>query len=150
MLAVEHIEWVRREHPEAAAKAVTLERLVRDGPDSGPWDGSASGAWRRRRWIRSCASGLAIRSVNRRIARWRRRLATQATTTISKMWAGFATRTSEARAQPSLSVDSSTCRQIHVGSSPQASATCSGVCSSAMAAKVPRFVGPGRELPSPA
>jgi protein-tyrosine-phosphatase len=37
-LAVEHVEWVRREHPAAAAKAVTLKRLVRDGLDSGPWD----------------------------------------------------------------------------------------------------------------
>lgn len=38
-LAVEHVEWVRREHPAAADKTVTLERLVRDGLDGGPWDG---------------------------------------------------------------------------------------------------------------
>lgn len=29
-LAVEHVEWVRREHPEAAWKTATLKRLVRD------------------------------------------------------------------------------------------------------------------------
>ena len=38
-LAVEHVEWVRREHPAAAHKTVTLKRLVRHGLDSGPWDG---------------------------------------------------------------------------------------------------------------
>ena len=30
-LAVEHVEWVRREHPSAAGKTATLKRLVRDG-----------------------------------------------------------------------------------------------------------------------
>ena len=29
-LAPEHVHWVRREHPEAAAKAATLKRLCRD------------------------------------------------------------------------------------------------------------------------
>lgn len=33
-LAPEHVEWVRREHPEAAARAATLRRLVRDLPAS--------------------------------------------------------------------------------------------------------------------
>jgi protein-tyrosine-phosphatase len=31
-LAVEHVEWVRREHPAAAGKTATLARLVRDLP----------------------------------------------------------------------------------------------------------------------
>lgn len=31
-LAVEHVEWVRREHPVHAGKAITLRRLVRDRP----------------------------------------------------------------------------------------------------------------------
>ncbi len=30
-LAPEHVRWVRRNHPEAAARTVTLKRLVRDG-----------------------------------------------------------------------------------------------------------------------
>jgi protein-tyrosine-phosphatase len=30
-LAVEHVEWVRREFPQHAHKAATLKRLVRDG-----------------------------------------------------------------------------------------------------------------------
>ena len=30
-MAVEHVAWVRRMHPEAAAKTVTLRRLCRDG-----------------------------------------------------------------------------------------------------------------------
>jgi protein-tyrosine-phosphatase len=30
-LAVEHVRWVRREHPEHAHKTATLKRLVRDG-----------------------------------------------------------------------------------------------------------------------
>jgi protein-tyrosine-phosphatase len=38
-LAVEHVEWVRREHPGAAHKTATLKRLVRDGVGSGPWHG---------------------------------------------------------------------------------------------------------------
>jgi protein-tyrosine-phosphatase len=29
-LAPEHVEWVRREHPAAAARTATLKRLVRD------------------------------------------------------------------------------------------------------------------------
>lgn len=33
-LAPEHVEWVRREHPEAAARTATLLRLVRDLPDT--------------------------------------------------------------------------------------------------------------------
>lgn len=37
-LAVEHVEWVRREHPAAAHKTVTLKRLVRDGLDGAAWD----------------------------------------------------------------------------------------------------------------
>jgi protein-tyrosine-phosphatase len=31
-LAPEHVEWVRREHPPAAARTATLKRLVRDLP----------------------------------------------------------------------------------------------------------------------
>jgi protein-tyrosine-phosphatase len=31
-LAPEHVEWVRRQHPAAAAKTVTLRRLVRELP----------------------------------------------------------------------------------------------------------------------
>jgi protein-tyrosine-phosphatase len=31
-LAPEHVEWVRREHPRAAARTATLKRLVRDLP----------------------------------------------------------------------------------------------------------------------
>jgi protein-tyrosine-phosphatase len=31
-LAPEHVEWVRREHPAAAARTATLKRLVRDLP----------------------------------------------------------------------------------------------------------------------
>ena len=30
-LAVEHVQWVRREHPAVAWKTATLKRLVRDG-----------------------------------------------------------------------------------------------------------------------
>ena len=30
-MAVEHVEWVRREHPDWAHKAATIKRLVRDG-----------------------------------------------------------------------------------------------------------------------
>lgn len=30
-LAVEHVEWVRREHPAMAGKTATLKRLVHDG-----------------------------------------------------------------------------------------------------------------------
>jgi len=32
-LAPEHVEWVRRTHPAAASRTVTLKRLVRDLPD---------------------------------------------------------------------------------------------------------------------
>lgn len=32
-LAPEHVEWVRRSHPEAAGRTGTLQRLVRDLPD---------------------------------------------------------------------------------------------------------------------
>ena len=34
-LAPEHVAWVRRSHPEAAARTVTLRRLVRDLPAGG-------------------------------------------------------------------------------------------------------------------
>lgn len=33
-LAPEHVHWVRRAHPEAAARTATLRRLVRDLPDA--------------------------------------------------------------------------------------------------------------------
>jgi len=33
-LAPEHVEWVRRTHPPAAARTATLHRLVRDLPDA--------------------------------------------------------------------------------------------------------------------
>ncbi len=33
-LAPEHVEWVRRSHPPAAARTVTLRRLVRDLPSA--------------------------------------------------------------------------------------------------------------------
>ena len=58
-------------HDDGGCRPQQVDRVVAraaDLSDSGPWDCSASGAWRRRRWIRSWASGLAIRSVNRRIA----------------------------------------------------------------------------------
>ena len=29
-MANEHVEWVRRQHPEAADRTITLHRLVRD------------------------------------------------------------------------------------------------------------------------
>jgi protein-tyrosine-phosphatase len=32
-LAAEHVQWVRRAHPEAADRTVTLQRLCRDLPD---------------------------------------------------------------------------------------------------------------------
>ncbi len=35
-LAPEHVEWVRREHPRAAAHTGTLKRLARDLPPVGP------------------------------------------------------------------------------------------------------------------
>ena len=35
-LAPEHVEWVRRAHPSAAARTATLRRLVRDLPPAGP------------------------------------------------------------------------------------------------------------------
>ncbi|MCU1345042.1 MAG: hypothetical protein JWL70_1308 [Acidimicrobiia bacterium] len=34
-LAPEHVQWVRREHPHAAAQTATLKRLVRDLSDDG-------------------------------------------------------------------------------------------------------------------
>jgi len=33
-LAPEHVQWVRRTHPDAAPRAATLHRLVRDLPDA--------------------------------------------------------------------------------------------------------------------
>jgi protein-tyrosine phosphatase len=33
-LAPEHVQWVRRTHPRAAARTATLKRLVRDLPDA--------------------------------------------------------------------------------------------------------------------
>ncbi len=37
-LAPEHVQWVRRTHPSAAAHTVTLVRLVRDLPDPAGFD----------------------------------------------------------------------------------------------------------------
>jgi protein-tyrosine-phosphatase len=34
-LAPEHVEWIRREHPDAAWRTATLKRLARDLPASG-------------------------------------------------------------------------------------------------------------------
>lgn len=35
-LAPEHVQWIRREHPDMAPRTATLRRLVRDLDDSGP------------------------------------------------------------------------------------------------------------------
>ena len=35
-LAPEHVQWIRREHPDAASRTVTLRRLVRDLGTHGP------------------------------------------------------------------------------------------------------------------
>jgi protein-tyrosine-phosphatase len=43
-LAGEHVEWVRREHPAHAGKAITLRRLVRDRP-AAPFDGLPVEPW---------------------------------------------------------------------------------------------------------
>jgi hypothetical protein len=34
-LAPEHVEWIRREHPDAAWRTATLKRLARDFPPTG-------------------------------------------------------------------------------------------------------------------
>ncbi len=38
-LAPEHVAWVRREHPDAAARTATLRRLARDLAPTGPLPG---------------------------------------------------------------------------------------------------------------
>ena len=80
--------------------------------DSDPLSMMAGGARRRRLRSRSCDSGAAILLVSRRMARRTRRLATKATATTSRMWAGVASSLSAASAQPVLSVHSRTRRQM--------------------------------------
>ena len=79
--------------------------------ESEPLSSTAAGARRRRLRSRSCDSGAAILLVSRRIARRTSRLATNAASSTSRMWAGVASSLSAASAHPVLSVHSSTRRQ---------------------------------------
>jgi hypothetical protein len=89
--------------------------------------------------------GSAMCSVKRRMTRRRIRVAITATTTISRIRSGRATRNSAPRAARSLSHRSSTWRHTQPGSSPQTSTTSSSVTWVRMGARgVMRSGLPGR------
>ena len=77
-LAPEHVQWVRREHPDASARTGTLRRLARDLPMAGSLaqrvaalelDQSSSAAGRRSR-IRPAARSPSSRRAPRRSSSW--------------------------------------------------------------------------------